>query len=166
MDLNITCPHKVVETTSTNAKFLKVSNCAEICHHEPSLGTGSKYGLKLGWVGVRSRGRETWVVRCLSSWLKWQAKNERVNHFYHFMWWFKQESKTRGNADSSSSIFLHGMAHQSKVRWISIDMELFHYWESPQQKTLIMLWILMWEVGWGGGLGVEKYVQVLSQSGA
>lgn len=58
MWLNIACPLKVVETTPTNAKFLKANNCAEICHHEPPLRTGSKYGLKLVWVGVRSRGRE------------------------------------------------------------------------------------------------------------
>lgn len=47
MGLNMACPPKVVERKYTNAKFLKASNCVEICHHEPSSGTGSKYGLKL-----------------------------------------------------------------------------------------------------------------------
>lgn len=58
MGFNTTCSPEVVERKHTNAKFLKLNDCAEVFHHEPSLVTELKYGLKLVWVSVVGAGGE------------------------------------------------------------------------------------------------------------
>lgn len=52
-------------------------------------------GAQLSWE------RENWVARELTGWLKLKATDERVKPLNHLPWYYKQEAKTRENADSS-----------------------------------------------------------------
>lgn len=101
--------------------------------------------------------RQSWTVRWWSNQLKQQAKNERLKPLITSCEELSKSLKPEREHWLSLFRFPHGMAHQSRVRWISTDVGVDSLLKEPRTKGFSCFMDLEGrEEGKEEGVGVEN----------
>ena len=99
------------------------------------------------------------ATRCQNSYLKQQAKNERVKPLITYRGGINKRLKSEKAL--SFPIFPHSPACQLRVRWFSMDVDLETRLRRPKQNSLAVSWTVGKEKGREGS---TRSVKILGTS--